>query len=121
MSSAQTDTLRQLEEDLLKPEVRRSADQVGRLIADDFIEFGSSGAVYDKRQIIAALQKEASEPPTRVTLTDFTVRSLAPDVALVTYRSTREGTSTSRLRSSIWKLFDGRWQMIFHQGTPSST
>jgi hypothetical protein len=46
---------------------------------------------------------------------------LAPEVALVTYRSqkTRPGGTTQRAnRSSIWKKMDGRWQMIFHQGTP---
>ncbi len=23
------------------------------------------------------------------------------------------------LRSSVWKLIDGNWQMAFHQGTPT--
>jgi hypothetical protein len=45
-----------LEEDLLKPEVRRSAERVNCLLADDFIEFGSSGRIFDKRGIIEALQ-----------------------------------------------------------------
>jgi hypothetical protein len=26
-----------------------------------------------------------------------------------------------RLRSSIWQWIEGRWQMLFHQGTPSAT
>jgi hypothetical protein len=109
--------VRHLEEQLLEPEVRRSADHVGRLLADEFIEFGSSGAIYDKGGIIDALQFE--EPGTTVRMVDFTARPIALDVVLVTYRSIREGTPDSRLRSSIWKLIDGRWQMIFHQGTPS--
>jgi hypothetical protein len=109
--------VRHLEEQLLEPEVRRSADHVGRLLADEFIEFGSSGAIYDKRGIIDALQFE--EPGTTVRMVDFTARPIASDVVLVTYRSIREGTPNSRLRSSIWKSIDGRWQMIFHQGTPS--
>ena len=109
--------LRHLEEQLLKPEVRRSPDQVGRLLADEFIEFGSSGAVYDKRRIIEALECEGSG--TTVCMVDFSAKPLASDVVLLTYRSLPEGTPYSRLRSSIWKLIDGRWQMIFHQGTPS--
>ena len=34
----EADLLRQLEEHLLRPEVRGSAEQVGRLLADDFVE-----------------------------------------------------------------------------------
>ena len=117
ISSTELALVRHLEEQLLEPEVRRSADQVDRLLADEFIEFGSSGAVYDKRRIIEALQYE--EPGTTVRMVDFTARAIASDVVLITYRSIREGTPYSRLRSSIWKLIDGQWQMIFHQGTPS--
>jgi hypothetical protein len=36
------DLLRSLEERLLKPETRRSVDQVSDLLADEFVEFGSS-------------------------------------------------------------------------------
>jgi hypothetical protein len=115
--------LRNLEEELLQPEVRRSADRVGGLLADEFIEFGSSGCVFDKSQIIEALQHEASDPTTRVHLTDFAARQLAPGVVLVTYRTLRSGPNASRaykLRSSIWKSTNGHWQMIFHQGTPGA-
>ena len=119
----EADLLRQLEEHLLRPEVRSSAEQVGRLLADDFIEFGSSGYAYDKQQIIEALQQEKPDPTVRISLAEFAARRLAPGVFLVTYRTIREGgpdeTGRSRLRSSIWKLMDGRWQMVFHQGTPS--
>ena len=115
--------LRQLEEELLKPEVRKSADRVARLLADDFIEFGSSGHAFDKAQIIEALQKETPDPAVRIRLTEFAARRLAPEVVLVTYRTVRQGgldaAPASRLRSSIWKVIDGRWQMVFHQGTPS--
>jgi GNAT superfamily N-acetyltransferase len=112
--------LRYLEEQLLKPEVRTSADRVGYLLADDFVEFGSSGRVFTKRQIIEALQREAHDSAPRVLLADFTVRQLASDAMLVTYRATSEDRGGSRLRSSIWKLIDGRWQMVFHQGTPAA-
>ena len=119
----EADLLRQLEEQLLRPDVRGSAEQVGRLLADDFIEFGSSGHAYDKRQIIEALQQEKPDPTVRISLAEFAARRLAPEVVLVTYRTIQRGgpavPERSRLRSSIWKLMDGRWQMVFHQGTPS--
>jgi hypothetical protein len=122
---AEAELLRGLEEELLKPEVRQSPERVGQLLADEFIEFGSSGHAYDKAQIIEALRTEQPDPHSRIGLTEFSARDLAPGVVLVTYRTVRHGEpqmrNVSRLRSSIWKLIDGRWQMVFHQGTPSSS
>lgn len=117
-----TTLFRSLEQKLHRPEVRRSPDTVRALLADEFIEFGSSGTIYDKASIVEAL---AAEPPAAAALVpdvhDFAARSLSPDVVLVTYRSSRprpDGAATrATLRSSIWKLIDGRWQMLFHQGT----
>ena len=124
MDPPEATLLRQLEEQLLAPEVRRSAERVGRMLADDFVEFGSSGRAYDKAQIIEALQQEAPDPDVRIRVTEFAARRLAPEVVLVTYRSVRQGApgaaQVSRLRSSIWKMIDGRWQMVFHQGTPAN-
>jgi hypothetical protein len=65
------------------------------------------------------LEEELLKPEDHISLLDFTVRRLAQDVMLVTYRTTIQNRAVSRLRSSIWKLIEGRWQMIFHQGTPS--
>ena len=122
---AEATLLRRLEEEFLNPEVRRSPDQVGDLLSDDFVEFGSSGGVFNKQQVIAALEQEGLPDPTiRLSLVDFIARNLASDVMLVTYRTIQEGgpgtRQESRLRSSIWKFIEGRWQMVFHQGTPST-
>jgi glyoxylase I family protein len=42
-------------------------------------------------------------------------------VALLTYRAHRGATAVrpaaDSLRSSIWRLRQGHWQMVFHQGT----
>jgi hypothetical protein len=115
---------RGLEEQLLRPDVRSSAEKVAHLLADEFVEIGSSGRVFDKQQIIEALRSEESEGQSPAqTAEEFTVRSIAENVALVTYRTVRwtsiTGQEVQTLRSSIWKLIDGRWQMIFHQGTPA--
>src|SRR4051812_39860548 len=108
---AEADLLRQFEEELLKPEVRRSCDQVSHLLADEFVEFGSSGRAFDKAAIIKALQEEPADPVNRISLTDFSARRLAPEVILVTYRTILRGgpggPAKSRLRSSIWKMIDG--------------
>jgi hypothetical protein len=57
------------------------------------------------------------EPPAQCFLTHFKTLVLAPGVVLVTYRAGRQHGSEASLRSSIWKRIDGRWQMLFHQGT----
>jgi hypothetical protein len=125
ISLAEAAFLGRLEEQLLKPEIRHLPDQVGDLLSDDFVEFGSSGGVFNKQQVIEALQQEGPPDPTiRLSLVDFIARRLASDVILVTYRTIQEGgpgtRQESRLRSSIWKLIEGRWQMVFHQGTSST-
>jgi hypothetical protein len=114
VEAAEASLVREQEERLLQPDVRASEAALGALLADDFVEFGSSGTVYDKRSIIAALLREVpdGEP---CTMRDFATRRLAADIVLVTYRIVESRT----LRSSIWRAAGGRWQMVFHQGTPS--
>src|ERR1700730_10409986 len=94
--------LRSLEEELLQPAVRRSTERVSALLADNFVEFGSSGQVYNKRQIIAAL---AEETPSKLSLTDFESTLLSENVALVKYRAIRHSktgeSAVQSLRSSI--------------------
>jgi hypothetical protein len=108
--------LRHLEEQLLQPEVRDSTERLAALLAKDFVEFGSSGQVFNKKQIIAAL---ANETPTERSLSDLEATMLAEDIALVTYRATRRSHAGAvhTLRSSIWRRSDGQWQTVFHQGT----
>lgn len=125
ISPEEATLLRRLEEELLKPEVRHAPDRVGDLLWDDFVEFGSSGGIFNKQQVMEALEQEGPpDPAIRLSLVDFVATRLASDVILVTYRTIQEGgpgaKQESRLRSSIWKLIEGRWQMVFHQGTPST-
>ena len=118
--------LRSLEEDLLRPEVRKSRERINELLADEFVEFGSSGRVFDKAGIIAALQQEQrlrQPQSTQYSISDFSVRWLARQTLLVTYRLVvrDEGTEEEKytLRSSIWQSTETRWKMIFHLGTPT--
>jgi hypothetical protein len=104
--------IRRLEEALLVPEVRKSAAQIAALLADEFVEIGSSGRIYDKDQIIGQLQQESGEESLR-TVSDFTARELADGLILVTYPI----IETRTVRSSIWKRTNSEWRMVFHQGT----
>ena len=115
MSSIEIDTeeLLGLEWKLFDTNIRRS-EHVLDLLDEDFIEIGKSGRVYTRAQVIEALREEA---PLAWELTGFRTQIVAPHVCLLTYRATSENALTS-LRSSLWRRENGRWRMLFHQGTP---
>lgn len=99
------------EKRLLDPAFRRSAEAVA-LLDRGFREFGSTGRVWDRASIVAAMSVEDFEAP-RVEYLRATV--LTADLVLVTYRTVRPGRST--LRSSIWRRTGDSWLLCFHQGT----
>jgi hypothetical protein len=98
----------------------RNCRATPRRLHPDFFEFGGSSTVWNRQQTVDRL---AQELPIERSLTDLSMRSLAADVMLVTYRAVGRdlagGKEWHSLRSSIWKLTDGRWQVILHQGTPT--
>lgn len=114
------DFILKLEEKLLDPNIRKSSRELEELLSDDFIEFGSSGRIFNKQHVIEFLQLESSD---KITIVDFNTSQLSPDIVLATYKSIRyissTGAEASSLRSSIWKLIDNNWKLVFHQGTPS--
>jgi len=106
--------LEDFEHQLLVPRARKS-ELVFELLAEEFVEFGTSGRQFTKAQIVAALQDEV---PVRITVSEFKVQLLSAQVALVTYRAQRHSDPpVNSLRSSIWLQREGQWQMVFHQGT----
>jgi hypothetical protein len=109
--------LRQLEERLFEPRVRRDPRAMAGLLAEEFIEVGRNGETYTKPRMIAALQSEALYERS---LTDFDTREVAPHLCLVTYHHVRRDPRTGRerhsRRSSIWKQSGNTWQMVFHRG-----
>ena len=115
--------LRRLEEELLRPEVRRSRAALEANLATDFVEVGRSGRVYDREAIVATLATEAEDGSHRpvARIEALVVRLLAPGVALATYDSVHDGVDGPRTvarRVSIWRREDdGAWRMTYHQGT----
>lgn len=109
------------EQALLDPAVRRDRVQVDALLAEDFVEYGSSGRVWRRREIIDSLATGTYTPPKA---TQMECVRLAADVALVTYRAMRlnqdSGAHFETLRSSIWIMQQGQWRLRFHQGTPAA-
>jgi len=108
-----------LEKELLTSETRANANRIAELIRDDFIEYGSSGEIFGKDVVLEALPLEKGER--KFFADNFKARSLSQDLVQVTFDTVvtyvETNTSKSAIRSSLWKLEDGRWQMIFHQGT----
>jgi hypothetical protein len=113
--------LRELEESHLHSDVRSSPESMRVLLADEFVEFGSSGRIFDRAAVIAALP---GQPGFKSRIDDFVVRALSSEVALTTYRlstwPTSGGQARVTLRSSVWVNRAGRWLLVFHQGTLAS-
>ena len=113
-----TDHIRQLEEQLLRPNVRRNEAALGELLADEFVEFAPDGGSYTKPQVISALQREVTYLRS---LTDFHLVALADHAVLARYRAVRRDESSGEivesLRSSVWTHRKNQWQLVFHQGT----
>ncbi len=108
-----------LERQLLTPQIRTDPAALSTLLTTDFREFGASGRIFTRASILTLLQTETGYTPPEIT--HFEARELTPTLALVTYQTTRlnasgQPTPTS-IRSSLWTLRDGRWQLLFHQGT----
>ncbi len=110
--------LRALEEALLDPAVRKDRARVAALLADDFQEFGASGRVWSRAEILGLLAAATCQP---AAMEDFHCHRIAEDIALVTYRTVRThantGQRTAALRSSLWTKKSGEWRIRFHQGT----
>ena len=101
-----------LEQSLHDPDIRADPSQAGMLLSPEFREFGASGRIWNRA---ATLELLATEPVHTITARDFTCQPLSPTLALLTYISSN-GTRDA-LRSSLWRLEDGQWRILFHQGT----
>lgn len=113
----------QLENDLLKSEIRKSPEKISELLAEDFIEFTSSGSEYHYKSG-DVFQKQEDNSKLLWQITDFIIKQLSDDCILAIYKVIKHNETNENkkysLRSSIWKSYCGKWKMIFHQGTPTS-
>jgi glyoxylase I family protein len=96
-----------------------SPEALAGLIDNEFIEIGSSAVAYDKTEVMRWL--ESNDKSERIG-TAFKAYTLAENIILLTYISIIKDSSVAEskqaMRSSIWRLTDGQWRMVFHQGTP---
>lgn len=121
--------LRTLELALQAPENRANAAWLAEVLHPNFVEFGRSGRVYTKAEIIRLLaaereSRQAGDEVSRGSCHDVRLQVISERAALLTYRSaevTDDGTlSRETLRSSLWLEDHGTWRLLFHQGTPAA-
>jgi glyoxylase I family protein len=93
---------------LARRDARGTDRSLESLLADDFVEFGSSGEIWSRQMVVELLRREA---PRAISLEAFSAALLSDGVALLTYRA---GGSN---RSSVWTRTRGVWRVRFHQGT----
>ena len=85
--------------------------------ADDFVEFGRSGRIYNREQII---QTDYHRIEAKLPLPDLQIAELDENCVLITYNSeaSYDNVMEYARRSSIWSRTPTGWKMRFHQGTP---
>jgi hypothetical protein len=114
--------LQALEVELHHPGVRCSRERLEALLHPEFHEVGRSGRAYTRETVINFLVAEQERA--HVVSEQFKVAELAPDLALLTYRSAHQladgQRSTHTLRSSLWLRTTVGWQLRYHQGTPAA-
>ncbi|HEX9061195.1 MAG TPA: DUF4440 domain-containing protein [Clostridia bacterium] len=113
----------QLENELMSSEIRKSSQKVSELLSDDFFEFCSSGIEYHYKK--GDIFQEMNDNSTLLCeIIDFKINELSAGCVLATYKLIKHSESNENmkysLRSSIWKFYDKRWKIFFHQGTLTS-
>jgi ribosomal protein S18 acetylase RimI-like enzyme len=105
--------LQELELSLITNYEQNNEATLSRLLSDDFIEYGKSGQIHTKKDVIEQIKKE--NEPRNIVVENLTSKKITDTVAQITYATVE--SSSQVLRSSIWKKeYDG-WQIVFHQAT----
>jgi ribosomal-protein-serine acetyltransferase len=109
--------LERLELSLWRAQTRFDREYMDAILAADFVEFGRSGRVYGRDDVLAF-------GPSRIDahLIGLRVTEIDRDTRLVTYVSEVRTADAIDLanRSSLWVRSGGSWQLVFHQGTPQA-
>jgi hypothetical protein len=108
-----------------RPEFGTSRAALEAMTDEGFWEVGASGTRYGRQLVIDTVVRrfdgaranahetmlEADQWRTE----DFRCRELGPGYYLLTY-TLRQGRRVTR-RATLWRLADGGWKIVYHQGT----
>lgn len=87
------------------------------MTTEDFWEIGASGKIYTRDYVITTLLERYKSPePHDFICSDFALRTIAPNVFLLTYTLKQHPNRLTR-RTTIWKRNGANWKIAFHQGT----
>jgi hypothetical protein len=109
--------LTRLENALWREDTRFDLALQEQVFAPDCLEFGRSGRVYTREQMLVT---ERARIDAVLPLPDLAIRLLDENTAQVTYNSrvTYGGVVEHARRSSLWSRTAAGWVLRFHQGTP---
>jgi hypothetical protein len=102
-----------LERELQTAECRRDRARVSVLLAEDFIEVGASGRVWDRSSTLELLGAESGDAVIEVR--DLTGRVIGDGFVMAHWDSDRGGRRARR--TSLWRRESAGWQLVHHQGT----
>jgi hypothetical protein len=89
------------------------------MTAPDYWEVGASGRIYDRATVLAELDRRYADPgydPMEgLEVSDFSCRALGGGTWLATYNLIQGERDTRRV--SVWQRVEGRWVLVYHQGT----
>ena len=102
-----------LEQQLLSASLRGNRKLLGEILHENFFEIGASGRTYDRDQVMELL---ATEDPSAERLRVSEPLAIRLSENLIQLRWKASGHRPA-LRSSLWFREQGKWQMLFHQGT----
>jgi hypothetical protein len=95
---------------------RKDFDGFGSYLANDFVEIEADG-VYDKAGSVKGVQ---GMDFSKVMLSDWKTVKFDDDASLVTYTVKIPGAKPdTEYHSTIWVNRNGKWQALFHMGTPA--
>lgn len=104
------------EEQLLENSIRKDAAKIAELLDDSCIEFTASG-----RQQIYHPGEQFGNVDGELYIDSNTIRfiDISEDCKLLLYVGAKvnKNVRMKSNHSSLWKKTDGKWKMIFHQGT----
>ncbi|HEY7593134.1 MAG TPA: nuclear transport factor 2 family protein [Actinophytocola sp.] len=108
------------ERESLTNECRADPARLARLLAPDFHEFGTSGGEFEYEglaALVASWTDPAGEP---IVVERHRGWLIADGVVMLKYTSAQHGRRSNR--TSLWRrVAPGRWQIFYHQGTPTGS
>jgi hypothetical protein len=104
-----------LERELQTVECRGDRARIIALLAEDFLEVGASGQVWDLGSTLELLDAESLDDGV-IEVHDLTGRVIGDGMVMARWDSDRAGRRARR--TSLWRRDRLGWRLVHHQGTP---